>query len=269
MILIEGDKTAAGAQNGGAKHAGVTCVARGSFASVPRTVAATMPHAKPPEKHFLGKLGPLCNAAYFGETDEVKALLDKGTDPDERGGDLNFTPLMLASMTKSGNFPIAEMLLQAGASVEAKDNSFNNALAIACSGGDERIVKMLIEGGSDVNNLNRGKWGPLTLAVKHLNGAAAKLVLEAGADANQRTQGICAPWGLHALDILNDHRTPTGGSVSYLDGIDIRKLLKEKTTVPTARELKVQEDERRAKVAAEKAAAEATGAPTPAAVEVA
>ena len=157
-----------------------------------RTVAATMPHAKPPEKtdkHFLGKLGPLCNAAYFGETDEVKALLDKGTDPDERGGDLNFTPLMLASMTKSGNFPIAEMLLQAGASVEAKDNSFNNALAIACSGGDERIVKMLIEGGSDVNNLNRGKWGPLTLAVKHLNGAAAKLVLEAGADAEPAHAG--------------------------------------------------------------------------------
>ena len=145
----------------------------------------------------------------------------------------------------------------------------DSALILATSKGHERIVKMLIEGGSDVNNLNRGKWGPLTLAVKHLNGAAAKLVLEAGADANQRTQGICAPWGLHALDILNDHRTPTGGSVSYLDGIDIRKLLKEKTTVPTARELKVQEDERRAKVAAEKAAAEATGAPTPAAVEVA
>ena len=179
-------------------------------------------------------LGPLCKACIDNEIAKVKEIVEAGTeDINVRGGDLSFTPLMLAAKDKKSDVMITEYLLSKGADVHLTTNHGDNALTMVCNGGSRGICKMLLDAGAEINHKNRGGWTPLLLAVKHQHGECAKLLLDAGADCDMRNNGVCAPRGNTALEIMQLHRTITGGSMAYLDGVDILKILKEKTTEPS------------------------------------
>jgi len=188
-------------------------------------------------KYNLGKMGPICQAAYNDATPanlpEIKRLIENGTPVDERGGDLNFTPLHLACMSERGNAETVEYLLAQGADHLAKDNTNNTPLNIAAGKGDRMIVKQLLAVGCPVDHQNRGGWTPLMLAVKHQHGEAAKMLLDAGANCDLRNMGVCARRGNTALEMMQLHRTMTGNHMAYLDNINILELLRQKTTEPS------------------------------------
>lgn len=77
----------------------------------------------------------------------VEVLLRVGCDAEMRapGG---VTPLMLAS-GHGGNAAVAEMLLQAGASVNSVDTRGRTALHVACSVGQKAVVDLLLTHGAD------------------------------------------------------------------------------------------------------------------------
>jgi len=88
---------------------------------------------------------PICKAAYYGNFELVKLLIDKGADiniRDENG----FTPLHFSG---HGNKKVVELLIANGADVNAKEALYSRTpLHFA---GNAEIAKLLISNGADVN----------------------------------------------------------------------------------------------------------------------
>jgi ankyrin repeat protein len=95
----------------------------------------------------------------------VELLLDAGADVDARGG-LNGNALQTASCQSES---IAKLLLTKGANVNAKGGFYASALHAASYAGYEELVKMLLAKGADVNlKLGKGQlhFIPLQLTVR-------------------------------------------------------------------------------------------------------
>jgi ankyrin repeat protein len=90
----------------------------------------------------------LHRAAEDGDVDAVRALLAEGV-PLNDFDVISYTPLHYA--VKSDQIEIAAMLLDAGASVDARDEEMNGntALALAAESGSPEIVKLLLKQGAD------------------------------------------------------------------------------------------------------------------------
>ncbi len=103
---------------------------------------------------------PLMLAAEGGHLEMVEWLVKKlRTDPDaNRDDDLD---LALMSAVANGHLELAKYLVQAGASLDAIDDSNNTLLILAAYAGHFRVVKWLIEQGADVNALNVDSFSAL------------------------------------------------------------------------------------------------------------
>jgi hypothetical protein len=82
---------------------------------------------------------PLFPAAWGNSPAAVRLLLSRGADPNVRANGL--TPLHLAS--EYGKIEIARLLIEHGASVEAKDDQGKTPLDVAL--GDDEMIKLLLE----------------------------------------------------------------------------------------------------------------------------
>ncbi|EKV57992.1 ankyrin repeat-containing protein [Brachyspira hampsonii 30446] len=136
----------------------------------------------------LGYSTPLTEAMYDEEL--VRKLIDLGADinlPTELTG---FTPLM-ASLH---NIAIAELLIEKGADIEAKDDDGINALVYASTYNNEEMVKFLLEKGADANTVCEIEnehtdisSTPLMNAAYRGNTNIINMLLENGADINYTT----------------------------------------------------------------------------------
>jgi serine/threonine-protein phosphatase 6 regulatory ankyrin repeat subunit B len=97
-------------------------------------------------------------AAERGDTDVVEALLQAGADVSKADED-GFTPLNVAA-----NAPIATMLIERGADVNAANKLGETALWRAVKGGRADVVEALLQAGADVNKADRSGRTPLTVA---------------------------------------------------------------------------------------------------------
>jgi len=91
---------------------------------------------------------PLHEAAYAGNLEAVRRLLDGGTAvdvPDLEGR----TPLMWASF--NGHTAVNALLLENGAAINAREVNGRTALMYASSGPFAETVILLLEKGADVN----------------------------------------------------------------------------------------------------------------------
>ncbi|TVL69749.1 ankyrin repeat domain-containing protein, partial [Brachyspira hyodysenteriae] len=135
----------------------------------------------------LGYSTPLTEAMYDEEL--VRKLIDLGADvnlPAKSG----FTPLMASH----NNIAIAELLIEKGADIEAKDDYGINALVYASSDENEEMVKFLLEKGADANTVCEIENEhidisptPLMNAVYNGNTNIINMLLENGADINYTT----------------------------------------------------------------------------------
>ena len=93
-------------------------------------------------------------AAFFGQPDVVRALIDRGADVNRRAEheQIRVTPLHAAS-----------------------------------AGNDTEIVRMLLDAGADVNATQPGGFTPLMSAAQNGNAEMVELLLERGADASAAT----------------------------------------------------------------------------------
>lgn len=106
---------------------------------------------------------PLIGAARSGDTRSLKKLLARGADPDRRWGVNNWTPLMHA-IHKNQKASV-EVLIAAGADMNARCGDGMTALMMAAGYGYADIVRVLLDRGADVHAETSGGDNALTMAV--------------------------------------------------------------------------------------------------------
>ena len=113
----------------------------------------------------------------------VQTLLDNGAAVDARSGDTSDTPLHVAVMSPDPpSNDIVELLIAAGANVNANDDYDYSVLYAAAQCGRPEVIAMLIAAGADVHKKCQGTFTPLrgaAIGVKVRNYAP---LLRAGAD---------------------------------------------------------------------------------------
>ena len=145
----------------------------------------------------------------------VQTLLDHGAAVDARSGDTSDTPLHIAVMN---DYPpsndIVELLIAAGANVNANDGYDYSVLYAAAQCGRPEAVAMLIAAGADVHKKCQGTFTPLRGAAIGVNVRNYAPLLRAGADigpvpANSRNAYLnkiaATPGGFPAFE--RAHRT--------------------------------------------------------------
>jgi rhodanese-related sulfurtransferase len=104
------------------------------------------------------------------------------------------TPLMKASHI--GDRDIVDLLIKAGAQLNACNADGNNALWLACVGGHLDIIDMLVSAGIDIDNRNDNGATPLMYAASSGKAAIVERLLGKGADVTVETLD-----GFSALDL--------------------------------------------------------------------
>ena len=129
----------------------------------------------------------LCTALMYaahneaGNSESVELLLKSGADVNAINVD-DRTPLLFACV--AGNHSSVRLLLEAGASVSTRDYEGNSALSVVSMSGHTDILELLLNSGSDVNSRNIDDRTALLLACQTGNHRIAAVLLEAGADVN-------------------------------------------------------------------------------------
>ena len=122
---------------------------------------------------------PIHTAAINGDLAGVQAELDKGVDVNVKDR-FGFTPLHFAA-TKE----IAELLINEGADVNAKDKGWT-PLYHAAWRGHKEVAELLIAKGADVNMKDVEGVTPLHLAADRGHTEVVELLITAGADVNAK-----------------------------------------------------------------------------------
>jgi len=158
-------------------------------------------------------------AVAIDRSDEVAALLGRGMDPNTV--DPNADPVLLVA-ARAGFEPTVDLLLRAGAKVDAKNRFGDTAIMVAALGGYLPIVKKLFARGAEINPQG---WTPLAYAASTGQTEVVRYLIEAGgkvdaASANGTTALMMAVRGGHAatVDLLLakgadvNHRNDNGAS---------------------------------------------------------
>ncbi len=121
---------------------------------------------------------PLVAAADRGDSDAVVALLEAGTDPNQRDY-LGRTALMEAAYSSRNS--IIRILLEHGADVNAQTDNGTTVLMFAVWGGWQYTVEFLLERGADPNLKDRDGGTALTTALREDSHSIIQLLKKAGA----------------------------------------------------------------------------------------
>lgn len=127
---------------------------------------------------------PLSMAAAEGHENAVSYLLGK-SDPgiNLRFGPNNRTALLVAASNNCQ--PVVELLIKAGADIQAKDKSGDTALSLAAGENNKNILKLLISNKAvqPIRDYEE-RVIPIFESVRHTDLEAFELLLAAGADVN-------------------------------------------------------------------------------------
>lgn len=121
---------------------------------------------------------PLREACRTGNVELVRALLDRGADP-EIADWFGWTPLMLAARQSE---EIVELLLGAGASPSRKDEQGRTALFYAAAEGRTAILRRLVSAGTPVDVIDVRGETALFAAYSFGQLESAKALIDLGAD---------------------------------------------------------------------------------------
>ena len=100
---------------------------------------------KAPACKYKGCLLPLVAAAWGGEREAVRFLIERGADVND-GGRLDKTPLMMASYF--GETEVVKLLLTHGADVNQVNSDGETALDFAKQKGQSSVIRLLRQAGA-------------------------------------------------------------------------------------------------------------------------
>lgn len=135
----------------------------------------------------------LLEAARTGDVETARAILDSRPrlvncrDVDGR----HSTPLHFAA--GYNRLPLAQLLLQRGADVHAKDKGGLVPLHNACSYGHYEVTELLVSAGAGVNAADLWRFSPLHEAAAKGKADIVRLLLKHGADPTRRNRDGLTP----------------------------------------------------------------------------
>jgi ankyrin repeat protein len=147
---------------------------------------------------------PLGFAAANGETEIARMLLERGAEVDDRDMQEKATALMRAA--RSGTPADVELLIAAGAEIDARSRSGATPLVYAAGGrrsraeGTAEKARMLLSHGADANAETRYGGRPLHLAASSGDLDVLLLLLDAGARTDVRDQSGFTPLTMAAIE---------------------------------------------------------------------
>jgi len=113
-----------------------------------------------------------------GHTAVVELLLAAGADVDAKN---NYGWTALHYAAAYGHADVVELLLEAGADIKAKNNSGGTALHYAAAYGHADVVELLVSAGANVNAQDKDGWTALFWASFKGYVAVVELLLASGA----------------------------------------------------------------------------------------
>jgi uncharacterized protein len=122
---------------------------------------------------------------YADSKTTVVLLLARGADVNAAGYEYGLTPLQGA--LEMGNNAVAELLISAGADLEAKYDNSRTPLVRAIGRGDYHIIKFILDHGADVNTDDGSGGTALHYAVHRDQAAVLELLIAKGANINAVT----------------------------------------------------------------------------------
>ena len=144
---------------------------------------------------------PLHYAAFCGMHGVARFLIvEHSQDVRALGFDEKETPLHVAS--RRGHVDVAQLLLEHGADVDARDNAEITPLLLASQGGHAELTRILLEHGANTEARDNDKRTPLFLAVEGEHVEIARTLLEHGADTEARETNDMSP--LEHASIVGD-----------------------------------------------------------------
>ncbi len=157
----------------------------------------------------------LINAARRGQAARVQVLLDAGADVNARDS-VSFTALIFAA--EKGHTNIVHILLDAGADVNAQADFGETALMGAAGSDHTKTVQILLDSGADVNVQDVLGQTAFIIASKNSGFEAVRVLLDAGAikavlnDSDVRVRTKPTTKGSRIIDSLDK------GDVVYILG---------------------------------------------------
>lgn len=126
------------------------------------------------------------HAAAYGNTDEVRNILDSGIDVNASNDGSCETALMTAA--GGGNLETVRLLVERGADINAKSAEGGTALLVAIEQHNEDVVEYLLEHGANANDKLEVAPGLTALCMAAQRGylRILKTLLNAGADTEKR-----------------------------------------------------------------------------------
>jgi ankyrin repeat protein len=134
---------------------------------------------------------PLTTDEQIDEMKIAKLLLDKGADINAKDNTYGDTALIHLALD---GFTNAVLLLQdRGADINAKDNNGDTALSCAVIANETNTVKFLLLMGGDINAVNKAGETALGIARRIGNMAVVRLLQQAGATASSASESSFNP----------------------------------------------------------------------------
>jgi ankyrin repeat protein len=151
---------------------------------------------------------PLHWAAWFVKVDYLELLLANEADANARTIN-QITPLQIIAVSSKGSKAekerCFEMLINAGADVDAKGVDGRTPLHYAASYGNIHCLEVLLANGADVNARNNEQCKPLHIIVNSPKGSKAEkkrcveMLINAGAEVDAKEQNGCTTLHVAAL----------------------------------------------------------------------
>jgi len=177
-------------------------------------------------RHFLPGIGKQVSTLLFhssariGDAALLTRWLKTGIDPDIRESMLQQTPLMAAAHT--GDIPTLELLLEAGAEVNARNEHGGTALMYAAESGHNAAVALLLDAGAEIDAVESsvGHTALFRAAQSgHLH--TVRLLIERGADPQLRMRAnlTAAGWARKMAAMPDTSPKVRLACAEYLEGL--------------------------------------------------